>query len=127
MTQMKWIILAVVCLIASGSFSVAPAADKQRQEYDKMVEEATQEADEYVKEKQQAAEEAAEESQSQQDAALDERVRAERERIEKEMDAVRGRGLSSTFTQGMKDNQLQQLQARLDQLMSDPAAYFGGQ
>lgn len=127
MKQMKWIILALVCLIASGSFDRVPAVDKQRQEYDKMVDEATREADEYVQEKQQAAEDAAEESQSQEDTALDKRANEERERIEKEMDAVRGRGFSSTFTQGMKDNQLKQLQAKLDQLMSDPAAYFEGQ
>jgi hypothetical protein len=127
MKQMKLIVIAMGFMLAAGSFDRVPAVDEQRQAYDKMVEEATREADEYVQEKQKAHQEAAEESHSQQASALDERVNAERERIEGEMDAVQGRGLSSTFTQGMKDNLLQELQDKLNSLMSDPVAYFGGQ
>ena len=127
MKQMKLIVIAMGFMLAAGSFDRVPAVDEQRQAYDKMVEEATREADEYVQEKQKAHQEAAEESNSQQASALDERVNAERERIEGEMDAVQGRGLSSTFTQGMKDNLLQELQDQLNSLMSDPVAYFGGQ
>jgi rhamnose utilization protein RhaD (predicted bifunctional aldolase and dehydrogenase) len=124
---MKWIVVAMGCLLAAGSFDGALAVDAQRQAYDKMVEEATREADEYVQEKLKAQQEAAKESQSQQEAALDARIGAERERIEAEMDTVQGRGLSSTFTQGMKDNLLEQLHDQLNSLMSDPDAYFGGQ
>jgi len=127
MKRMKLIVIAMGCLLAAGSFDRVLAVDEQRQAYDKMVEEATREADEYVQEKQKAHQEAAAESQSRQEMALDARIGAERERIEDEMDAVEGRGLSSTFTQGMKDNLLQQLQDKLNQLMSDPVAYFGGQ
>lgn len=126
---MKWIVsigVILMCLLIAGSFSSLLAVDEQRQAYDKMVEEATKEADEYVQEKQNEMKAVESEAQAQQDAAFDERVQAEQARIQAEMETVQGRGLSATFTQGMKDNQLQELQEKLDQLMSDPEAYFGG-
>ncbi|BBO67586.1 hypothetical protein DSCA_15160 [Desulfosarcina alkanivorans] len=49
---MKSIVIAFLCLFVSGGFSSSMAVDKQRQAYDKMVEEATREADGYVQEKQ---------------------------------------------------------------------------
>jgi hypothetical protein len=58
---------------------------------------------------------------------MDERVQAEQKRIGAEMDAIRNRSLGSGFTQGMKDNLLQQQQDKLDGLKRDPEAYFQGQ
>lgn len=127
MKSMKSIGVILMCLLVTGSFSSLLAVDEQRQAYDKMVEAATQEADEYVQEKQNEMKATEAEAQSQQDAALDERVQAEQARIEAEMATVEGRGMSATFTQGMKDNLLQQLQDKLDRLTSDPEAYFRGQ
>lgn len=127
MKQMKWIAITLLCLFVAGGFSPLLAVDEQRRAYDKMVEEATKEADEYLQEKENEIKAAEAETQAQQDAALDERIRAEQERIKAKMDVVQGRGLSTTFSQGMKDNLLQQQQVKLDQLMSDPEAYFGGQ
>lgn len=118
------ILIGILVLIGTES---SIATDKARQEYDQMVEEAVRESDAYLEEKQQEQQEALEEAQEQDEAALQERVQAESDRIQAEMDAIRGRALSSTYTQGMKDNQLQQLQEKLDLLMSDPEAYFGGQ
>ncbi len=127
MEQMKWIAITLLCLFVTGGVSPLLAVDEQRQAYDKMVDEATKEADEYLQEKENEIKATEAEVQAQQDAALDERIRAEQERIKAEMDAVQGRGLSTTFSQGMKDNLLRQLQDKLDQLMSDPQAYLGGQ
>jgi hypothetical protein len=42
MRQMKWIVVAMGCLLAAGSFDGALAVDAQRQAYDKMVEEAAE-------------------------------------------------------------------------------------
>jgi len=127
MKPMKYIAVTLLGLLVAGSLSPLFAVDEQRQAYDKMVEEATKEADEYVQEKQNEIKAVKAEAQAQQDAALDERVQAEQARIQAEMDTVQERGLSTTFSQGMKDNLLLQLQNKLDQLTSDPEAYFGGQ
>ena len=127
MKQIKWIAITLLCLFIAGSFNQVTAVDKQRQEYDKMVEDATKEADAYLNEKENQKKEAEAEAQVQKDTTLDERVQTEQARIHTEMDQVRGRGLSTTFSQGMKDNLLQQLQDKLDKLLSDPEAYFGGQ
>lgn len=126
MKPVIWISFSLLCLMAAGSLNPLLAVDEQRQAYDKMVKEATQEADEYVQEKQKEIQEAVDEGQSKQDAALDARIQAEQVRIEAEMDAIRNRGLGSGFSQGMKDDLLRQQQEKLDQLMSDPEAYFGG-
>ena len=127
MKQIKWIAITFLCLFIAGSFNQVTAVDKQRQEYDKMVEDATKEADAYLNEKENQKKEAEAEAQVQKDTTLDERVQTEQARIHTEMDQVRGRCLSTTFSQGMKDNLLQQLQDKLDKLLSDPEAYFGGQ
>lgn len=123
---MKTIVIAILCLLVAGSFSSLIAVDEQRKAYDKMVKEATREADDYVQEKQKEQKASATDAHAQKDAALENRVQAERQRIDAEMDTVRGRGFSTTFTQGMKDNQLQLLQNQLDGLASDPEAYFKG-
>jgi vacuolar-type H+-ATPase subunit E/Vma4 len=127
MKPLKWIGIFLLCQLAVGGAIPALSADEARQAYDKMVEEATREADEYVQEKQSQHKAAATKSQGKQDAALEKRVQAESERITTEMDSVSKRGIGSGFTQGMKDNLLQQLQDKLDRLTSDPEAYFGRQ
>ena len=114
-------------MVLFACFSPAPAADEARQAYDKMVEDATREADAYLQEKEgqrQAAEAASREKEN---VALKEKAAAERDRILAEMDAARQRGLGPNYTQGMKESQLAELQHRLDDLTSDPAAYFKGQ
>jgi rhamnose utilization protein RhaD (predicted bifunctional aldolase and dehydrogenase) len=121
----RYIAVIIVCLMTLTLAGPVDAADKARQEYDKMVEESVREADAYVQEKQEAQQQAAEDAQGQQDAALQERVQAESDRIQAEMDRVNNRGMSYNFTQGMKDDQLRQLQDQLDRLVSDPKAYFG--
>jgi hypothetical protein len=104
------------------------AADEQRQAYDKMVEEATREADAYVEQKQKEQREAAEARKDMPtDASLDERVKVERERIEAEIDKAWKRGLGPDFTEGMRQNRLEELSDKLDRLNSDPEAYFAGQ
>ena len=127
MKILKWMAIILLSLLALGAFSPLPAVDEARQAYNKMVEESVKEADEYLQETENRKKAADAQSQSMQDSALTERIQAEAQRIQTEMDAVSNRGLGPTFSQGMKDNLLQQLQDKRDRLTSDPEAYFGGQ
>ncbi|WP_372682666.1 hypothetical protein [Desulfosarcina sp.] len=127
MKLMKWIVVTLVGLLVVGAFSPLPAVDEARQAYNKMVEESVKEADEYLQEKESQKKAADAQTQSMQDSALSEKIQAESQRIQAEMDAVSKRGLGPTFSQGMKDNLLEQLQDKLDQLTSDPEGYFAGQ
>ena len=127
MKILKWMAIILLSLLALGAFSPLPAVDEARQAYNKMVEESVKEADEYLQETENRKKAADAQSQSMQDSALTERIQAEAQRIQTEMDAVSNRGLGPTFSQGMKDNLLQQLQDKRDRLTSDPEAYFAGQ
>jgi len=91
-------------------------ADQNRQEYDRMVEKASENADRHFDE--QAREEALqeEERQQQQQEEKDRRIAEQRARLEKEIEAVRSRGLGPNFTKGMQDNLIRQLQEKIDQL-----------
>ena len=127
MKLMKSIAITLLGLLAAGALTPLPAVDEARQAYNKMVEESVKEADEYHQEKENQKKATDAQAQSQQDSALSERVQAESQRIHAEMDAVSNRGLGPTFSQGMKDNLLKQLQDKLDRLNSDPEGYFAGQ
>lgn len=127
MKHLKWIAISLLGLLAVGAFSPLPAADKARQAYDKMVEESVKEADDYLQEKESQKKAANAQAQSKQDSVLSEKIEAESQRIQAEMDTVSNRGLGPTFTQGMKDNLLEQLQDKLNRLTSDPETYFGAQ
>ncbi len=121
---MKTIGFTLLFLFVAGSLSPTLAVDEQRQAYDEMVEKSIREADEYLQEKQKKLQEIETEAQTQQDNVIEDRVQAEQKRIKAEMETVRNRGLGPNFTQGMKDNQLQKLQDKMNQLMSDPKTYF---
>ncbi len=125
MNLVKWCCLVMLVLLATGQINWAHAVDEQRQAYDKMVEEATREADAYVEQKQQEQKQASENAKAETDASLNERVQAERQRLQSEMETVQKRGLGPNFTEGMRANQLQELQNKLNQLTSDPQTYFG--
>ncbi|MBR9987244.1 MAG: hypothetical protein KFF68_15180 [Desulfosarcina sp.] len=127
MNFIKWIAISLVGLLAVGAFTPLPAVDEARQAYNKMVEESVKEADEYLQEKEGKKKVADAQAQSEQDSALSEKIQAEVQRIQAEKDTVSNRGLGPTFSQGMKDNLLEQLQNKLDRLTSDPEGYFAGQ
>ncbi|BBO78554.1 hypothetical protein DSCW_59710 [Desulfosarcina widdelii] len=114
----------LLAILSGGIVNPLLAADEQRQAYDKMVEEATREADEYVQQKQKEQREAAKQAEEKASSADDKRVQAERKRLKTEMNNVRARGLGPNFTEGMRENQLKELESKLDQLNSDPKAYF---
>jgi V/A-type H+-transporting ATPase subunit G/H len=124
---MKWILwlgIFPLAVTTIGLYNPVYAVDEQRQAYDQMVEEATREADAYLEQKQKEQQEAAKEAQEQTEAAGDERIEAERQRLEDEIDKVRERGLDPNYTEGMRENQLQELEEKINLLNSDPEAYF---
>jgi hypothetical protein len=127
MKPIKWIAITLLGLLAVGALTPLPAVDEARQAYNKMVEESVKEADEYLQGKEGQKKAADAQAQSEQDSALSERIQVEAQRIQAEMDAVSNRGLGPTFSQGMKDNLLKQLQDKRDRLSSDPEGYFSGQ
>jgi len=87
-----------------------------RQEYDRMVEEASENADRHFD--QQAREKARQqkERQQQQQEEKERRIGEQRAVLEKQIEAIGNRALSPTFTQGMRDNLIRQLQEKIDQL-----------
>jgi hypothetical protein len=94
--------------------------DQLRQEYDRMVEDASQNADRHFeKQAQQKAEEAAAERQKKQDAQT-RRIEQERAQLQKAIDDLEGRALSPTFSAGQKAYLIKQVEERIDQLESNP-------
>jgi len=91
-------------------------ADRNRQEFDRMVEEASEEADRHFE--QQAREKARQEEERQQrnKEVKKQQAAEQRARLEKQIEALRNRGLSPTFTKGMRDNLIRQLQEEIDRL-----------
>lgn len=91
-------------------------AERNRQEYNRMVKEASEKADRHFNE--QAREKALkeEERQKQQIEAKEQRIAEQRARLEKEIQTIRNRALGPNFTKGMQDNLVRQLQKKIDQL-----------
>jgi len=65
-----------------------------------------------------AAEQAREEREdaAQKQAEQDAKNEAERARLQKKIDEINNRALSPTFTQGMRDNQIEEIQKQIDAL-----------
>jgi hypothetical protein len=98
--------------------------DPQREEYDRMVEDASQNADEHFKQQSEDKAKEEEADQERQLEKLNQRVSQERARLQKQIDAIRSRGLGPNFTNGMKANQVKQVEEKIHRLESDPESYF---
>lgn len=98
--------------------------DHNRQAYDKIVEKAKSEARQMETDRKakKAAVDAEKKRRIEQER--DARINAERAKLQKEIDAINARGLSPTFSQGMKDNLIKKVQNRIDILEKDPEMYF---
>lgn len=97
----------------------ATGADSSRREFEQMVKEASQEADRHFE--QQAREKAmqAQAQQRREQNAQDEKIAKERARLMEEIEAIKQRGYSATFTKGMQDNLIRQIQEQIDRLDQD--------
>jgi hypothetical protein len=97
----------------------------QRQEFDRMAEEAGKEADRHFEE--QAAKQAQEEEAERQQQKVEEqgkRVEEELARLSMEIEEIKKRGLGPSYTIGMRENQIKLVQEKIDLLKGDPEAYF---
>ncbi len=91
-------------------------ANQQRQAFDTMVEEAGEEADRHFE---QQADKKAREAEERRQAELDERTRQiieEQARLRQEIARIENRGLSTTFTMGMKEQQIEQIKKKIAEL-----------
>lgn len=98
--------------------------DLQRQEFDRMAEEAGKEADRHFEEQAEKKAQEAEADRQQQLEDQNQRIEEELSKLQKEIDDLKGRGLGPTFSAGMRDNQINLVQKKIDLLESDPDAYF---
>ena len=92
------------------------SSDQIRQNYDRMVEEASQDADRQFQEQ---AEKKAREAEAEQKRKLEkqaQQIEQEREKLQQEIEAIQHRGLSPTFSAGQKEYLIKQIQDKIDQL-----------
>lgn len=99
-------------------------SQQNRQAFDRMVEDASQEADRHFEEQAQQKAQDEQEQLDRQQQVQDQRIAQERARLQREIDAIEGRGLGPKFTLGMKENLIRQTQEKIDRLERDPDGYF---
>jgi hypothetical protein len=87
-----------------------------RQEYDRMVEEASQEADRHFQEQTEMKAKARQAAQQQKQAKHTQQLEQKRQQLQKEIEAIQNRGLSPTFSPGQKEYLIKQIQDQIDQI-----------
>lgn len=98
-----------------------PADDDQsRRDFERMAQEAAREAERYHQEQAQQRAQAAEARRQQQEQQEAERIANERARLEQEIEALEQRAISPTFTPGMRDNLIGQIQEQIKRLYNHP-------
>lgn len=101
-----------------------PSEIKKKQDYDRMVEKARSETRELEKERKSKKAAATAEKKRQAEKIRNARVEAERKKLLNEIDAINARGLSPTFSQGMKNALIKKVREQIHQLEKDPETYF---
>jgi Domain of unknown function (DUF4124) len=91
-------------------------ANQRRHEYDRMVEDASKSADRHFEEQALEKTRQAEAMQQSEQDIKDQQIEKARAELLKEIDAIQKRGYSPTFTQGMKENLIKEVQEKIDQL-----------
>lgn len=87
-----------------------------RQEYDRMVDEASQKADRHFKEQAERKAKARDAEKEQKKDQYDQQLLHQRQKLLQEIDALRNRGLSATFSAGQREYLIEQLQEKIDQI-----------
>lgn len=103
---------------SQGEPSGNQPGNEVRSTYKKMIQEVEREN---LQADQQKAEEARQKKlreKERADAARKEKIQAERDLLQKQIDALNARALSPTFTQGMRDNLIKKLKEQMDALES---------
>ena len=92
------------------------SSDQVRQEYDRMVEEVSQEADRHFEKQAEKKARAREAAQQQKQEENRQQLEHERQKLQQELESIQNRGLSTTFSAGMKKNMIKQVQDKIDQI-----------
>lgn len=94
----------------------AGAEDQNREGLQQMFDQVEQENREA--EQRRAEEEAERQAEAERRAAekREAKIKAQRDQLQQQIDALNKRALSPTFTQGMRDNQINELQKQIDEL-----------
>ena len=106
---------------SSEGTTTSSAPDRR---FDEFVERVRNESRELERERQASEAARAAEKQRRRQTQQEARIDAERRKLQAEIDAIKARGLSRTFSQGMKDSLIQKVQKRMDLLEKDPEVYF---
>lgn len=91
-------------------------ADRNREEFNRMVEGASEEANRHFDQQTRKKAQQAAKRQRQETEARERQSAEEKARLMKEIEAIQNRALGPNFTQGMRDNLVRQLQEKIDQL-----------
>jgi flagellar biosynthesis GTPase FlhF len=87
-----------------------------RQEYDRMVDEASQEADQHFEKQSEKKARARDTEKQRGKEQRNQQLEQERQKLLKEIDALRNRGLSATFSEGQREYLIKQIQDQIDQI-----------
>ncbi len=96
----------------------------RRRAYDQMVEEYQDQAAQMENDSRRAIERQSAREQLNRKDQLDEKVRYERQRLEYQIQQLRRRAVSPTYSQGMRSGQIQALEEQRQMLVNDPQRYF---
>lgn len=91
-------------------------SDQLRQEYDRMVEEASQEADRHFEKDAERKAKARQAAQQRKNEKHDQQLEQERQKLQKEIESIQNRGLGPTFSAGQKEYLIKQIQEQLNQI-----------
>jgi hypothetical protein len=111
-----------VTTLEADDASDPASGNKRRSSYDAMVEKASREADRSRQERE--AREAAEAAEKKRlaEQKRQERIQAERERLNKQIEAVKNRAVSPTYPNGMKQAQIEALAKEIEKLNQPPGS-----
>lgn len=99
----------------TGGSDQAPG-NERRSSYDIMVQKATRESDQLRKERQERAATQAAEKERVAEEKRKARIAAERKRLEQQIEAIKGRAVSPTYPNGMKQAQINALKKEIEKL-----------
>ena len=91
-------------------------AQQSRQEYDRMVKDASREADRHFEQQAIKKTRQAEARQQKEQEQKAQQLEQERAELQKQIEEIQKRGYSPTFTKGMQDNLIKEVQEKIDQL-----------
>lgn len=101
------------------SGSIKTDSQNRRRTFDRMTENASEEADQLERERKMKAASQEAQKKSIEKENRKKRIQAERHRLEYKIDALKKRGLSPTFSKGMRQSQIEKLEREIQKLETE--------